>query len=128
MTPLAGFQEYLTLSSSSLINGIPENYTVQNNNLLVWPAPNQDSNSGFNLYHSYLPPKVTCSAENPDPPIPKGHDTMLVYYALRQAFLRDRHAPGADSKFIEYSRLFEKERAKLLGEGDSPALYLRSYR
>jgi len=36
-------------------------------------------------------------------------------YALRQAFLRDRNAPGADLKFQEYSRLYELEKRRLLG-------------
>jgi hypothetical protein len=128
LSPLAGFLEYGVLSSDMDDPGVPEHYIVQNNNLYVWPKPNASSASGFSIYHSYLPPKVTCSSVNPNPPIPKGHDPLIVYFVLKQAFLRDRHAPGADSKFIEYAQLFEQEKAKLLGEGDPPSMRLRSYR
>lgn len=128
MRSLGGYQEYQALRSSSDSSGIPESYIVQNNGLYVWPSPNITVDSGFAVYHSYLPSQVTCSSENPNPPIPKGHDLLIVYFVLKQAFLRDRHAPGADTKFMEYSQLYEHEKAKLLGAGDPPSMYVRSYR
>jgi hypothetical protein len=75
-----------------------------------------------------MPEELTCSSVNPNPSIPRAHDMIFVYFTLKQAFLRDRHAPGADVKFQEYLRLYEMEKQRLLGEGDPPLLALRSYR
>jgi hypothetical protein len=128
MTPLGSFEEYLELKSDSNTPGTPQYYVLQNNTLFVCPPPDGDSESGFRLYHSYLPDDLTCSALNPDPPIPKAHDIVFVYFVLKQAFLRDRHAPGADTKFQEYTALYEREKQKLLAAGNPPGLALRSYR
>jgi hypothetical protein len=93
MTPLPSFREYQELNTGSNSPGIPEYYVVQNNRLYVWPPPQSDLASGYCLYHSYLPADLTCSSGNPNPPIPKAHDMVFVYFTLQQAFLRDRHAP-----------------------------------
>jgi hypothetical protein len=128
MTPLGSFQEYEELKVGCAGSGCPEYYVVQNDTLFVWPPPSADLESGFCVYHSYLPEELTCSDVNPNPPIPRAHDSLFVYYVLKEAFLRDRHAPGADGKFQEYSMLYEKEKQKLLGEGSQPNLAVRSYR
>ncbi len=128
MSSLGGFQEYEELSAQHDEAGIPEVYSVQNDTLYVWPVPNISLDSGYAVYHSYLPEDLTCSSVNPNPPIPKAHDMVFVYFTLKQAFLRDRHAPGADIKFQEYSQLYERGKQKLLGEGDPPEISLRSYR
>ncbi len=128
LTPLGSFQEYLELRADSNAPGMPQHYVLQNNTLFVWPPPDKDSESGFCVYHSYLPDDLTCSAANPDPSIPRAHDMTFVYFVLKQAFLRDRHAPGADMKFQEYSGLYDREKQKLLAAGDPPGLALRSYR
>lgn len=128
MTPLGSFQEYLELRADSSAPGMPQYYVLQNNTLFVWPPPDRDSESGFCVYHSYLPDVLTCSAANPNPPVPKAHDMVFVYFVLKQAFLRDRHAPGADVKFQEYSAIYYREKQKLLAAGDPPGLALRSYR
>ncbi len=128
MIPLGSFQEYEELKTASNAPGLPEYYVVQNSTVFVWPPPDQNLQSGFCVYHSYLPDDLTCSAVNPNPPVPKAHDMMFVYFVLKHAFLRDRHAPGADIKFQEYSALYEREKQKLLAAGDAPGISLRSYR
>jgi hypothetical protein len=128
MKPLGSFQQYEELKIASNKAGTPEYYVVQNTGLYVWPAPAETLQSGFCVYHSYLPGDITCTSINPNPPIPKAHDTLFVYFVLKEAFLRDRHAPGADVKFQEYSALFEREKQKLLAEGEPRGLSLRSYR
>jgi hypothetical protein len=128
MTALGSFREYEELKTSSIVVGIPQYYIIQNTAMYVWPAPAEDLQSGFCVYHSYLPADITCTPINPDPPIPRAHDTVFVHYVLKEAFLRDRHAPGADIKFQEYSALYEREKQKLLGEGDPSNLSVRSYR
>jgi hypothetical protein len=128
MTSLGSFQEYEELSAEHNEAGIPEFYVIQNDTLYVWPVPNASLDSGYAVYHSYLPQDLTCSSVNPNPPIPKAHDMLFVYFTLKQAFLRDRHAPGADIKFQEYSQLYKREKQNLLGEGDPPEISLRSYR
>jgi hypothetical protein len=128
MTPLGSFQEYEELKVGSSGSGRPKYYVLQNNALFVWPPPSADLETGFCVYHSFLPDELTCSDVNPNPPIPKAHDSLFVYYVLKEAFLRDRHAPGADMKFQEYSILYEREKLKLLGEGCQPNLAVRAYR
>jgi hypothetical protein len=128
MTPLGSFQEYQELKADANTPGLPQYYVVQNNTLYVWPPPDRDLEAGFCIYHSYLPDSLTCSAVNPNPLIPKAHDLLFVYFVLKQAFLRDRHAPGADMKFQEYAALYDREKQKLLAAGDPPGLALRSYR
>jgi len=128
MAPLSGYKEYDELRTASNSMGVPEYYAVQNTALFVWPPPQESLASGFCIYHSYVPDDLTCGPESPDPPLPRAHDVVFVYYVLRQSFLRDRHAPGADLKFQEYSALYDREKQKLLGEGDPPGLSLRPYR
>ena len=128
MTALGSFKQYEELRTGSQATANPEYYVVQNNTMYVWPIPGLDVNSGYCVYHSYQPSDLTCSSVNPSPPIPKAHDSIFVYHALKDAFLRDRHAPGADAKFREYSQLYEAEKQRLLGEADPPKLSLRSYR
>jgi hypothetical protein len=128
MISLGSFREYEEIQSASQATGTPQVYVVQNNTLHVWPSPSETVQSGYRIYHSYEPPELTCSSLNPDPAIPRAHDSVFVYFALKQAFLRDRHAPGADVKFREFAQLYETEKKKLLGEADPPKLSLRSYR
>lgn len=128
MIPLGSFEEYQELKNAFGTGGLPEYYVVQNDSLYVWPPPSADVSSGFCVYHSYLPEDLTCSSDNPDPPIPRAHDMVFVHFVLKQAFLRDRHAPGAETKFQEYSQLHEKAKHSLLGEADPPRLAVRPYR
>ncbi|HMK35310.1 MAG TPA: hypothetical protein VK463_09610 [Desulfomonilaceae bacterium] len=128
MTPLGSFSEFEELRTGANVSGQPECYVVQNDSLFVWPTASADLASGFCVYHSYLPDDLTCSDVNPNPPLPRAHDILFVYYVLREAFLRDRHAPGADVKFQEYSVLYEREKQKLLGEATQTNLKVRSYR
>jgi hypothetical protein len=128
MSPLPSYREYVELKTDSNTAGTPECYIVANNKMCVWPPPAKDLQSGFGVYYSYLPPDLTCSAENPDPSVPKAHDMVFVYFVLQQAFLRDRHAPGADTKFREYQRLYEREKRNLLGEGETANMLVRPYR
>ncbi|MBI4965354.1 MAG: hypothetical protein HY913_18905 [Desulfomonile tiedjei] len=128
MMPLGSFEEYEELKTGSNATGVPEYYAVQNDSMYVWPPPATNLASGFCAYHSYLPADLTCSEENPTPPLPAANDMLFVYFVLKQAFLRDRHAPGAEVKFQEYSGLYEQAKQRLLGEKDPPKLALRPYR
>jgi hypothetical protein len=128
MVPLNSFPEYQDLKAASSGRGAPEYYVVQNNKIYVWPIPSQSTASGYCVYHSFLPEEITCSPDNPNPDIPRAHDMIFVYFALKQAFLRDRHAPGADTKFTEYSQLYQRAKQSLLGEGEPPRLSLKPSR
>lgn len=128
MAVLGSFKEFLEVKTGGGSRGSPVYYSVQNCSLCVWPPPLTDMASGYCIYHSYLPAALTCTQDNPDPPVPRAHDSAFVYFVLRQAFLRDRHAPGADQKYQEYAQLYEREKQKLLGEGDPPQLSLRPSR
>lgn len=128
MTCLGSYVEFDSVRSSCAASGIPEYYVVQNTDLLVWPPPSGASEAGLYVYHSYVPTELTGSDENPNPPIPRAHDMVFVYFVLRQAFLRDRHAPGADAKFQEYSLLYDRAKQALLSQGEPPVLSLRPHR
>ena len=128
MTPLRSLREFLEIRNGENSHAAPLYYTVQNGSLYVWPPPHSDISSGFCVYHSYLPAGLTCSPDNPNPPMPRAGDQVFVYFSLREAFLRDRHAPGADLKYQEYSQLYEREKQRLLGASEPPSLSLRPSR
>jgi hypothetical protein len=128
MAALGSYVEYDEVRTACNTPGVPEYYVLQNTNLLVWPPPGSDSPSGFCVYHSYLPAALGCSQADANPPVPKAHDMVFVYFVLRQAFLRDRHAPGADGKFQEYSLLYDRAKQALLGQGEPALLSLRPRR
>lgn len=128
MQSLGSFHRYLELRGNDEDCGRPAFFVIQNTVLHVYPSPSMSSASGYSVYHSYVPQELTCSPENPNPSIPRSHDSVFVYYALKESFLRDRHAPGADRKFREYSQLYEAAKQKLLGEGEPPRLGLQPYR
>lgn len=128
MTCLGSYVEFDQMRSAGTASGIPEYYVVQNTDLLVWPPPASGSESGFSVYHSYVPADLACSDGNVNPPIPRAHDMVFVYFVLKQAFLRDRHAPGADGKFQEYTLLYDRAKQALLGQSEAPVLSLRPHR
>jgi hypothetical protein len=115
MTELHSLEDYLDRSARSCATGPPVWYFIRNGLMKVWPAPSKNLDSGFHVYYSRLPQRLGCSEDNCDPPVPPAHDSLFTMFALRQAFLRDRNAPGADLKFQEYSRLYELEKRRLLG-------------
>ena len=96
--------------------------------LYFWPQPAADLNPEFRVFHSYLPAELGCTESTCDPSIPKSRDMVFVYYVLKHAFLRDRHAPGADLKYQEYSLLYDAEKIRLLGRNLSIRLGLRACR
>ena len=120
LTALQSLDSYLELTSNGRKLGTPEYYLIQNNMMRLWPIPSTDSEAGFHVYYSQLPPPLGCAESNCEPPAPQAHDTMFTLFALRQAFLRDRNAVGADLKFREYSQLYEIEKKRLL-DGREPA-------
>jgi hypothetical protein len=128
MIPLSGFAEFDQMRNSASVTGRPEYYVVQNTSLLVWPPPDKDLESGFCVYHSFMPNELAYSGASSSPPIPRAHDQIFVYYVLKQAFLRDRHAPGADQKFQEYAALYDQQRRALLSQAEPPCLELRPHR
>jgi hypothetical protein len=130
-TPLSrfgSFREFEDFRRSSAPSGTPEGYVIQNDTLFFWPVPAEDLSPGFRVFHSYLPEEIGFSDTSCDPAIPKSRDMIFVYYVLKSAFLRDRHAPGADMKYQEYSLLYETEKIKLLGRNSPVNLGLKARR
>ncbi len=128
MKELHSLEEYLDRSARSCATGPPVWYFVRNGMMKVWPAPSKNLEAGFHVYYSRLAPSLGCSEDNCDPPVPPAHDTLFTMFALRQAFLRDRNAPGADLKFQEYSRLYELEKRRLLGVTEPASAILKPRR
>jgi hypothetical protein len=128
MTALAGFQEYSESALGAGASGTPEAYSVLGDSIYVWPSPSITLEQGYYLHYSYNPAQMDDPPSDRDPPIPQAHDIVFVYFALRLAYLRDRHAPGGDTKFIEYSRLYAEEKQKILAARHSQNMALRPYR
>ncbi len=99
-------------------------YLASNGKLYIHPEPAEGSE--FIVSHTYSPVELTPEEDSCNPPMPRAHDMMFVYFVLREAFLRDRHAPGADTKFQEFSGLFRMEQFKLLGGSLHAGLRLKS--
>ncbi len=120
LTALQSLDAYLELTSHGRKLGTPACYLIQNNMMRLWPVPSIDADPGLHVYYSKLPPPLGCDESNCEPPAPQAHDSVFTLFALRQAFLRDRDAAGADLKFREYSQLYEIEKKRLL-DGSEPA-------
>jgi hypothetical protein len=120
LTALQSLDAYLELTSHGRKLGTPAYYLIQNNMMRLWPVPSIDADPGLHVYYSKLPPPLGCDESNCEPPAPQAHDSVFTLFALRQAFLRDRDAAGADLKFREYSQLYEIEKKRLL-DGSEPA-------
>jgi hypothetical protein len=123
MKPLSGPDE-----AAELVRyagpGAPVAYLYFNGILEIHPAPDRDSAQGFLVSYSRIPPELTCSDLNCDPALPESADMLFVFWALKDAFLRDRHAPGAELKYRAYEALYarEKERITELLAGVSPRI------
>jgi hypothetical protein len=128
LTRLGSYREFEEFRRARATSGTPERYMIQNDGLFFWPLPTEDLNPGFRVFHSYLPEEIDFLEGRCDPAIPKSRDMVFVYYVLKSAFLRDRHAPGADLKYQEYSILYDAEKIKLLGRNASPSLSLKAQR
>ena len=114
MTNVSSIKRMIRLKMVFDSPGTPEYYLIQNNNLLITPAPSVSLSKGFLVHHSYCPSPLTCSDKNPNPDIPKSYDQLFVYFTLCQAFLKDRGAPGADTKFHEYTTLYQSLKNRLM--------------
>lgn len=119
LTQLKSLNDFIELTSQSHNSGTPEYYFIQNNMMRLWPVPTTSVGPGLRVYYSRLPEALGCAENNCDPPVPRAHDTLFTLFALKQAFLRDRNAAGADVKFGEYSQLYEIEKKRLL-DGREP--------
>jgi hypothetical protein len=95
--------------------------------LSLCPRPTATSPCTLNVRYSYKPADVTGSEPNEVFPFPEAHNAAVAYFVLMNAFLRDRHAPGADTKFQEYAMLYERAKRRLLG-CESAGFRLKPYR
>ncbi len=124
MTPLTSLKQFLRLRAILSVPGTPEYFLVQSGRLMILPAPSMVLSEGLLVQFSYSPPSLTCSEHNPNPDLPPSHDQLFVYFALSQAFLKDRAAPGADVKFHEYHGLYQNLKKRLIANADpmNPAI------
>ncbi|MGC8604892.1 MAG: hypothetical protein ACP5VS_14580, partial [Desulfomonilaceae bacterium] len=123
LSEIKSLAAYVELVSPGLRLDTPERYFIQNNLMRLWPVP--DTDTGVCVYYSRLPPPLGCAEDNCDPPLPEANDTLFTMFTLRQAFLRDRNAAGADLKFREYSQLYEIEKKRLLDAREPARISLR---
>lgn len=114
MTVLSSLKGLERLRMVFDVPGTPEYYLIQNNSLMITPVPTVSLSKGFLVYHSYCPAALTCSDKNPNPDVPRSYDQLFVYFTLCQAFLKDRGAPGADTKFNEYNALYQNLKNRLM--------------
>lgn len=124
LLPLTSLKQFLRLRTILSVPGTPEYFFVQSGRLMILPTPSQNLAQGLLVQFSYSPPSLTCSEQNPNPDMPRSHDQLFVYFALSQAFLKDRAAPGADVKFHEYHGLYQNLKKRLIAAADpiNPAI------
>lgn len=128
MQRAASFRDFMNMRCAGPNYGNPQFYTVQGNTLHVWPPPPRDVDPGFIVFHSYLPPELHCAEGASDPPLPRAYDGMLVHFALKEAFQRDRHAVEANAQVQQYAELYERDKQRLLAESAGTGLSLRPAR
>jgi hypothetical protein len=121
MTRLETPDELREASRQCLKAGIPQYYLVRDNLVRIFPGPLTNAEHGYYIHYSRIPPPLGLNpGANMEPPLPRAFDSIFTLFVLRQAFLRDRNAPGADLKFREYSQLYEIEKKRLL-ESSQPS-------
>lgn len=129
MTRLETFDELREISLQYPKSGVPEYYLARDNLIRIVPRPSVNSEHGFYVNYSRIPPPLGLSlGDNTEPPVPRSFDSIFTLFVLMRAFLRDRNAPGADLKFREYSQLYEIEKRRLLESSQPASVKLRTLR
>ena len=129
MNRLETFDELRDISLQCPKTGVPEYYLARDNLVRIVPGASLNSEHGFYVHYSRIPPALGLSpGDNTEPPVPRSYDSIFTLFVLRQAFLRDRNAPGAELKFREYSQLYEIEKKRLLESAQPASVKLRTLR
>jgi hypothetical protein len=129
MTRLETFDELREITLQCPNTGVPEYYLARDNLIRIVPGASLNSEHGFYVHYSRIPKPLGLSpGDRAEPPVPRSFDSIFTLFVLRQAFLRDRNAPGADLKFREYSQLYEIEKKRLLESAQPASAKLRTLR
>jgi hypothetical protein len=129
MTRLETFDALIEISRQCPKTGVPEYYLARDNLIRIVPGPSLNLEHGFYVHYSRIPRPLGLSlGDRAEPPVPRSYDSLFTLFVLRQAFLRDRNAPGADLKFREYSQLYEIEKRRLLESAQPASVKLRTLR
>lgn len=100
------FDEYLDGFSAAAAtnvygNGVPEVYTIWNNNIIVFPKPNENVTNGFTIYYIRYPATLTTIADNLD--VPDHYFNAIVDYCLAQAYELDEDLEKKAAKNSEFT-------------------------
>ncbi len=112
-----------TISSSERVFG----YYLEGNVLYPIPVPSQNKTAALTVFYIYFPNDLGCLT-NYTPLTPAAHDDVYVYYALWEAYARDRHAPMAADMLRMYRVDYERALSRLMAQTSIPGLKMRSYR
>jgi hypothetical protein len=88
---------------------------IDSNVLHIWPVPDASASAVIEVYHSEYPGDLGCTSDY-TPKIPKGHDALYVYFALKEAFAKDAGSAKAGSMLGYYQNKFEMELQRLFGQ------------
>lgn len=129
MIRIETLDEFIEMSRRLPKTGVPQYYLVRNNRMKILPAPCVNSDRGYYVDYASIPPTPSPETAGDDyPPSPRAFDSVFTLFVLKQAFLRDRNAPGADLKFREYSHLYETDKKRLLEISQPSSSRLRASR
>ncbi len=85
---------------------------IDTNILYVWPVPAASTTGQLDVYHSEYPGDLGCTSDY-TPKIPKGHDNLYVYFALKEAFAKDANSAKARTMLPYYQQKFTDELNRL---------------
>lgn len=98
-------EEYDDLDDSS---GKPYHYTVDGNDLVLYPTPD----AAYNITLRYYNTSVELAADTDEPNLPEDYHYLLEHYALWRAYMAEH-----DFEAAEYHRgIFEKDLVEVVGE------------
>ncbi len=88
---------------------------IDANILSIWPVPAGSATGVIEVYHSEYPGDLGCTSDY-TPRIPRGHDNLYVYFALKEAFAKDANSAKARTMLPYYQQKFTDELNRLFGQ------------
>jgi hypothetical protein len=104
--------------------GYPQFYTVQSNQLYVWPTPNATTADAFRIWYQQMPTAMICDAGY-SLPVSPAHRSVYIYGVMWKLFQRARPSPHAAKFSKEYRSLFFDQIEKSMDQSDSTPLYMK---
>jgi hypothetical protein len=110
----AEYDEIKNIDSYFATTG-PSIYTVQSNQLFVYPAPSATADDALVCWYSYIPPSIVSGATGPpivvatEPSVPSAYDAVLEGYALVKINKRRFADRGAMQDVQYWMQMFQDD-------------------